>query len=81
MASEIDVFRTFLAHGESALLSPAGDGSALGRSLARLARDRALRERLVAGGRQVVDAYGWDIAAAAHEDAYRSFHAERIGAR
>jgi glycosyltransferase-like protein len=79
VASEIDVFRTFLVHGESALLSPAGDGSALGRALARLARDGALRERLVAGGRQVVDAYGWDTAAVAHEDAYRSFHAERIG--
>jgi len=81
VASEIDVFRTFLAHGESALLSPAGDGSALGESLARLARDPALRERLVAGGRKVVDAYGWDVAAAAHEAAYRSFTAERIGAR
>ncbi len=80
VASEIDVFRTFLAHGESALLSPAGDGSALGEAMARLARDRALRERLVAGGRQVVDAYGWDIAAAAHEDAYTSHDAERIGA-
>jgi glycosyltransferase-like protein len=80
VASEIDVFLTFLADGESALLSPPGDGPALGRSLARLARDPALCERLVAGGREVVDAYGWDIAAAAHEDAYRSFGAERIGA-
>jgi glycosyltransferase involved in cell wall biosynthesis len=80
VASEIDVFLTFLVHGESALLSPPGDGAALGRSLARLARDRGLRERLVAGGRRVVDAYGWDTAAAAHEEAYRSFAAERIGA-
>jgi len=79
VASEIDVFLTFLAHGESALLSPAGDGSALGRSLTRLARDRGLGERLVAGGRHVVDAYGWDVAAAAHEDAYGSFRGERIG--
>ncbi len=78
VASEIDVFLTFLSHGENALLSPAGDGGALGGSLARLARDRALRERLVAAGRKVVDAYGWDIAAAVHEDAYGSFHAERI---
>ena len=81
VASEIDVFLTFLVHGESALLSPAGDGSALGRGLARVAREPALRERLVAGGRDVVDAYGWDAAAAAHEDAYRSFHADpMIGA-
>jgi len=80
VASEIDVFRTFLTHGESALLSPAGDGSALGQSLTRLAGDRSLRERIVTGGRKVVDAYGWDVAAVAHEDAYRSFTAERIEA-
>ncbi|MBW3609203.1 MAG: MSMEG_0565 family glycosyltransferase [Actinobacteria bacterium] len=80
VASEIDVFRTFLAHGESALLSPAGDGDALGRTLARVAREPALRSRLVTGGRDVVDAYGWDTAAAAHEDAYRSFDADPIGA-
>lgn len=78
VASEIDVFRTFLADGESAVLSPPGDGSALGRSLARVARDPALRERLVAGGREVVDAYGWDTAAAAHEDAYRSLHPDPV---
>jgi glycosyltransferase involved in cell wall biosynthesis len=80
VASEIDVFRTFLAHGESALLSPAGDGGALGRALARVARDRPLRERLAAGGRKVVDAYGWDTAAVAYEDVYRSFQGEPIGA-
>lgn len=80
VASELDVFRTFLAHGESALLSPAGDGAALGDCLARVATDRALRERLVRNGRDVVDAYGWDTAAAAHELAYRSFASERIGA-
>jgi glycosyltransferase-like protein len=80
VASQIDVFRTFLADGENALLCPAGDGAALGGCLARLARDPALCERLVAEGRHVVDAYGWDTAAAAHEDAYRSFQTERIGA-
>jgi len=80
VATEIDVFLTFLAHGESALLSPPGDGDALGRALVRLARDPGLCERLVAGGRHVVDAYGWDVAAVAHEDAYRSFQGQRIGA-
>ncbi len=80
VASELDVFRTFLTHGESALLCPAGDGEALGDCLTRVAIDSELRERLVAGGRSVVDAYGWDTAAAAHEIAYRSFASERIGA-
>ncbi len=81
VASQIDVFLTFLADGENALLCRAGDGAALGDCLARVARDPALRERLAAGGRAVVDAYAWDTAAAAHEVAYRSFEAEQIGAR
>jgi glycosyltransferase-like protein len=80
VASELDVFLTFLADGDSALLCPAGDGEAFGDALARLARDPALRERLVAGGRDVVAAYAWDTAGAAHEDAYRSFNAERVRA-
>ncbi len=80
VASELDVFRTFLADGESALLCPAGDGDALGVALARIAGDPALRARLVAGGRGVVDAYGWDVAAIAHEDVYGSFTADPIGA-
>ena len=80
VATRLDVFETFLADGESALLTPPGDGAALGDALARLARDPALCARLVAAGRRVVDAYGWDTAAAAHEDAYRAFTADRIGA-
>jgi glycosyltransferase-like protein len=79
VASEIDVFRTFLAHEDSALLCPPGDGAALGDCLTRLAWNPALRERLVAGGRAVVDAYGWDTAAAAHEVAYRAFRGDPIG--
>jgi glycosyltransferase-like protein len=80
VASRLDVFETFLADGENALLSPAGDGEALGCALARLAREPDLRARLVAAGRRVVAAYGWDVAAAAHEDAYRSFADARVGA-
>jgi glycosyltransferase involved in cell wall biosynthesis len=70
----------FLSPGQCALLAPPGAGRALGRSLARLASDPDLCGRLVAAGRHVVDAYGWDIAAAAHEDAYHAFRGERIGA-
>lgn len=79
VASQLDVFLTFLADGDSALLCPAGDGAALGDALARLTRDPALCARLVAGGRRVVATYAWDAAAAAHEHAYRSFDAQRIG--
>ncbi|HVF78785.1 MAG TPA: MSMEG_0565 family glycosyltransferase [Solirubrobacteraceae bacterium] len=80
VASEIDVFLTFLADSENALLCQAGDGAALGDCLVRVARDPVLRERLATGGRAVVEAYGWDGAAVAHEAAYRSFQAEQIGA-
>lgn len=71
VASDLDVFRTFLSHGDSALLTPVGDAGALAAALARLAEDGALRSRLAAGGRRVVAEHGWDAAAAAHEDAYR----------
>ena len=71
VASDLDVFRTFLTDGDSALLTPVGDAGALAAALARVAGDGALRERLAGGGREVVARHGWDAAAAAHEDAYR----------
>ena len=56
-----------------------GDGGALG-AVARAAR--AGPARCASGSSpaaaQVVDAYGWDVAAAAHEDAYRSFQADAL---
>jgi glycosyltransferase-like protein len=77
VASELAVFRTFLADGTSALLCPVGDGKALGAALVRLAGDPALRQRLRAGGQAVVMTHGWEGAAAAHEHAYRRFLAQR----
>ncbi|MEA2317017.1 MAG: hypothetical protein QOD44_1206 [Solirubrobacteraceae bacterium] len=73
VASDIDVFRTFLTDGENALLTPAGDGDALGSALVRLARHPGLRDRLRTGGRAVVPEFSWDASAEAHERAYRSF--------
>jgi glycosyltransferase-like protein len=73
VASDLDVFRGFLADGESALLTPVGDGEALARALARVAREPRLRERLRAGGRRVVQRFTWDASAAAHERAYQGF--------
>ena len=79
VASELDVFRGFLADGDSALLVPAGDGAALGRALARIALDPELAARLRAGGRSVVPAFSWDAAAAAHERAYEAFLGAGVG--
>jgi glycosyltransferase-like protein len=73
VASDIDVFRSFLTHGESALLTPAGDGVALGRALLRVAREPELGDRLRAGGRPVAASFSWDGSAESHEQAYRSF--------
>jgi glycosyltransferase-like protein len=79
VASDLDVLRGFLADGDSALLTPAGDGAALGRALARIALDPALADRLRAGGRRVVPQYTWDAAAAAHERAYEAFLGAGVG--
>ena len=79
VASDLDVFKDFLIDEVSALLTPVGDGAALGRALARLALDPALGDHLRAGGRRMVPAYTWDAAAAAHERAYEAFLGARVG--
>ena len=70
VASDLDVFKDFLIDEVSALLTPVGDGAALGRALARLALDPELAGRLRAGGREIVPRFTWDAAAEAHERAY-----------
>jgi glycosyltransferase-like protein len=70
VASDLEVFRGFLAHEVSALMHPVRDAAALAHDLARVARDPALRARLRAGGERVVAGFGWDASGAAHEEAY-----------
>jgi glycosyltransferase-like protein len=74
VASDIEVFRGFLADGRSALLAPVGDGAALAAALERIAREPALADRLRGGGRDVVARFTWDASAAGHEREY-----ERVG--
>ena len=81
VASDLDVFRSFLADGESALLTPIGDAGELARALAAVAVDDGLRARLRAGGRHVSRAYTWDAAAATHERAYETFLASEASVR
>lgn len=71
VASDLDALATFLEDDRSALLVRVGDPEALGAALARIGREPATRERLRAGGLRVAAGYGWDRAAAAHEDVYR----------
>jgi glycosyltransferase-like protein len=77
VASDLDVFRSFLRHERTALLTAVGDSEALAAALARLAREPATRERLRRGARPVVAAHSWEASAAAHERAYRAFLAAR----
>ena len=81
VASDLDVFRSFMTDGESALLTPTGDAGALARALATVAVDGELRARLRAGGREVAREYTWDAAAATHERAYETFLASETGVR
>jgi glycosyltransferase-like protein len=73
VVSDLDVFRTYLSDGDSALMAPVGDHVALAEALVRAARDPGLAARLRAGGRVVAARHGWDAAAAAHEAAYGRF--------
>lgn len=70
VASDLDVFRSFLTDGESALLVPVGDADALTDALVRVYEDAALRSRLRVGGRRVVAQYTWDASAEMHERIY-----------
>jgi glycosyltransferase-like protein len=73
VVSDLDVFRTYLADGESALMAPVGDDRALAAALVRAAVDPALARRLRAGGHAVAARHGWDRAAEAHEAAYARY--------
>jgi glycosyltransferase-like protein len=73
VVSDLDVFRTYLADGDSALMAPIGDHDALADAMVRAARDPELAARLRDGGRVVAARHGWDAAAAAHETAYARF--------
>jgi glycosyltransferase-like protein len=77
VASDLEVFRSFLAHDRTALLVPVGDSEKLAAALARLAREPETRERLLGSARRVLAAHTWDASAAAHERSYRAFLAAR----
>jgi glycosyltransferase-like protein len=75
VVSDLDVFQTYLADGESALMAPVGDHAALADALVRAAITPELAARLRDGGRAVAARHGWAAAAAAHETAYARFTA------
>lgn len=72
VASDIPVLREYLTDGVDAVLTSAGDAANLAKGMRTVVEDAALRERLTAGGREVVRRFTWDRAAAEHERVYRS---------
>ena len=70
VASDLPVFREFLADGRDALLPPVGDPVALADALERVMADPGLRAALVEGGRAVVPAFRWSESARRHAEIY-----------
>ena len=70
VATDIPVFAEYLEDGRNALLVPPGDPTALAAALRRLAGDPALRCKLAAGGRPLVDRFTWAASASAHGEIY-----------
>jgi glycosyltransferase-like protein len=70
VATDIPVFREFLGE-QDALLVPAGDASALGDAMARVASDPELRSRLGRRGPMVAARFTWRRCAEQHAAIYR----------
>lgn len=70
VASDLPVFREYLADGASALLPPVADDAALAAAMGALATDAALRDRLRAGAADVLPRFTWDASARRHREVY-----------
>ena len=57
VTADTEAARELLADGRDALLVPPGNAEALAAALRRLARDRALADRLAAGGRATYETH------------------------
>lgn len=77
VASDLDVFRSFIEHERDGLLVPTGDAGRLAEALARVASDPDLVRRLAAAGPEAAAGHGWARSAEQHEDAYTAFLARR----
>lgn len=60
IASNVEGLRDSVQHDRSGLLVPYGDVKALAGAIVRVLSDGALRARLVAGGREWSERFGWD---------------------
>jgi glycosyltransferase involved in cell wall biosynthesis len=60
IASAVEGLRDSVQHDRSGLLVPYGDARALAAAIVRVMTDDALRARLVVGGREWSERFGWD---------------------
>ena len=67
--------------GDAALLVEPSDANAIGHGLVRLFADPALRERLVAAGRERLASFSWERAAGATAELLRGGASRSGGAR
>ena len=70
VASDIEVFRSFLTHGVDAVLTAAADPASLAAGMARVRDDRDLVQRLRAGGATTASRYSWAASASQHIEIY-----------
>lgn len=70
VASDIPGYREVVRNRESALLVPPGDAVALAAALGEVLDDRALAERLIAGGSERAATFSWDAVLPQVEAAY-----------
>lgn len=70
VTSDIAVLREYLTEHRTAVMTRAGDSGSLAAGMREMVLDAALRVRLVAGGREVVQRYSWRRAAREHAELY-----------
>jgi glycosyltransferase involved in cell wall biosynthesis len=70
VSSDIAVLREYLTPDRTAVMTRVGSPESLAAGMRRLATDRALREILIRGGRDLIPAFSWQRAADEHARLY-----------
>lgn len=70
VASDIPVFREYLEHRKTALLTAVGDPESLAGGMQDMMVDPSLRRSLIAAGRELLPSYTWRRAANEHREIY-----------
>ncbi len=70
VVSDIEPFRALVKDGESSLLAPPGDATAIASAICRLVEDPSLRERLGHNARHAVWPYSWEHVTEQHLEYY-----------